>query len=107
MNMDTFNVSIVIPNYNGEHLIKQNMPSVIEAADAYPAKSEIIVVDDASKNNSVKVLEENFPEIKIIRHETNKGFSEAVHSGVTSSIYSIIILFNTIEYGCNSGSKFH
>jgi len=95
MNMDTLKVSIVIPNYNGEHLIKQNMVSVIEAADAYPAKSEIIVVDDASQDNSVKLLEENFPDIKIVQHEINKGFAEAVHSGVTSSIYSIIILLNT------------
>lgn len=93
--MDTFNVSIVIPNYNGEQLIKQNMPSVIEAADVYPAKSEIIVVDDASQDNSVKVLEENFPDIKIVSHEINKGFAEAVHSGVKFSIYSIIILLNT------------
>jgi len=95
MNMDTLKVSIVIPNYNGEHLIKQNMVSVIEAADAYQAKSEIIVVDDASQDNSVKLLEKNFPDIKIVQHEINKGFSEAVHSGVKSSIYSIIILLNT------------
>jgi GT2 family glycosyltransferase len=95
MNMNTLNVSIVIPNYNGEHFIKQNMPSVIEAADIYPAKSEIIVVDDDSRDNSVKILEENFPDIKIVRHEINKGFAETVHSGVTSSMYSIIILLNT------------
>lgn len=93
--MDTLEVSIVIPNYNGENLIRQNMDSVIEATNAYPAKSEIIVVDDASQDDSIKVLVENFPDIKIVRHEINKGFAEAVHSGVKSSLYSIIILLNT------------
>jgi len=95
MNMDTLEVSIVIPNYNGENLIRQNMPSVIEATNAYPAKSEIIVVDDASQDDGIKVLVENFPDIKIVHHEINKGFAEAVHSGVKSSLYSIIILLNT------------
>lgn len=93
--MDTLEVSIVIPNYNGENLIRQNMPSVIEATNAYPAKSEIIVVDDASQDDGIKVLVENFPDIKIVHHEINKGFAEAVHSGVKSSLYSIIILLNT------------
>jgi GT2 family glycosyltransferase len=88
-------VSIIIPNYNGEQILERNLSSVVESADAYPGKCEIIVVDDASQDDSVKLIAENFPEIKVVQHETNKGFAESVCSGVRSSIYEIIILLNS------------
>jgi GT2 family glycosyltransferase len=93
--MDALAVSIIIPNYNGEHLLRQNLASVLAAANAYPAQSEVIVVDDASQDSSIEFLEDNYSQIKIVRHKTNKGFSEAVHSGIDNSIFSIAILLNT------------
>src|SRR3989304_2636726 len=41
--------SIVIPNYNGAHLIRKNLPAVLRAAGEH----EVIVVDDASTDESV------------------------------------------------------
>jgi len=93
--MDSVAVSIIIPNYNGEEILGKTLPSVLEAADAYPVKCEIIVVDDASQDESVNMITEDFPEIKLVRHEINQGFSEAVHSGVQASAYEIIILLNS------------
>lgn len=87
-------VSIIIPNYNGEQILSKNLRSVVEAADAYPGESETIVVDDASEDDSIKIIDENFSKVKIVRHDINKGFSEAVHSGVDSSVHPIIILLN-------------
>ncbi len=87
-------VSIIIPNYNGELILRKNLRSVVEAADAYPGESETIVVDDASEDDSIKIIDENFSDVKIVRHDINKGFSGAVHSGVDSSVHPIIILLN-------------
>ncbi|OEU81206.1 MAG: hypothetical protein BA872_07495 [Desulfobacterales bacterium C00003060] len=88
-------VSIIIPNYNGEQILSKTLVSVVEAAHAYPGECEIIVVDDASLDKSVKLIWEDFPEIKVVLHDTNKGFAEAVNTGIKSSICQIIILLNS------------
>ncbi|MGD8523628.1 MAG: glycosyltransferase [Desulfobacterales bacterium] len=93
--MDASGVSIIIPNYNGEQILKRSLACVIEAASAYPGSCEIIVVDDASTDNSFRMIADQFPEIKVIRHEINQGFSEAVHSGVRASMHAILIFVNT------------
>lgn len=93
--MDPAPVSIIIPNYNGEQILSKNFSSVVKATRAYPGESEILVVDDASQDNSIRFIEEKFPKVRIVRHDINKGFIEAVHSGIKSSIYPIIILLNT------------
>ena len=100
--MDFIPVSIIIPNYNGEHILNRSLAKVVEAGHAYPGEYEIIIVDDASQDNSIQLISDNFSEIKLVLHNTNKGFAEAVHSGVRSSIHSIILLLNTDVFpDCN------
>ena len=93
--MNIVPVSIVIPNYNGEPILAKTLASVVEAVKAYPGESEIIVVDDASQDKSILLITNNFPGIKVVRHNTNKGFAETVHSGIKLSIYPISILLNS------------
>jgi GT2 family glycosyltransferase len=89
-------VSVVIPNYNGEGLLGKNLPKVIEAK-ANPANHiiEIIIVDDASFDGSVAFLKKNFPEVKLIKHKVNRGFSSAVNTGVRMAKGDLIVLLNT------------
>ncbi|MGD8893151.1 MAG: glycosyltransferase, partial [Desulfobacterales bacterium] len=75
--MDFIPVSIIIPNYNGEQILANNLVSVIQATESYPGESELIVVDDASQDNSVQMITMNFPEIKVVKHDINQGFAEA------------------------------
>ncbi len=96
--METWPVSIIIPNYNGEQILLRALTCVTEAVRAYAGQSEIIVVDDASQDNSISLISQNFPDIKLVQHETNRGFSEAVHSGVGTAVYPIIILLNSDVY---------
>jgi GT2 family glycosyltransferase len=96
--MDSLAVSIIIPNYNGEQILPRALASATEAVRAYAGQSEIIVVDDASRDNSVDLISQNFPDIKLVRHEVNKGFSEAIHSGVKAAVYPIVILLNSDVY---------
>ena len=88
-------VSIVIPNYNGEPILAKTLASVVEAVEAYPGESEIIIVDDASQDRSIPLITNNFPGIKVVQHNTNKGFAETVHSGIKLSNYPINILLNS------------
>jgi GT2 family glycosyltransferase len=96
--MDSLAVSIIIPNYNGEQILPRALTSVTEAVRAYAGQNEIIVVDDASQDNSIDLISQNFPNIKLVRHEKNKGFSEAIHSGVQTAVYPIVILLNSDVY---------
>ncbi len=94
--MKSNEISIIIPNYNGESLLKENLPLVINAKKYFEdngGKCEIIVVDDASEDKSVNILK-NF-RLKIVKHNSNKGYSASVHSGVKHSIYRLIFLLNS------------
>ncbi len=91
-----YKVSLVIPNYNGEELIQKNLPYVISAYKSNENKIvEIIVVDDASSDKSVSLLKKDFPEVKIIKHKINRGFSSSVNTGVRMSKGDLIALLNT------------
>lgn len=89
-------VSIIIPNYNGESLLKSNLPFVQKAKEFTKNNIlEVIVVDDGSKDKSVDVLKNLFPWVKLIKHKINRGFSAAVNIGVRSSKGDLICLLNS------------
>ena len=49
-------LSIVIPNYNGESNLRNNIPKLIEVIRKYREDLEIIITDDASSDNSLQVI---------------------------------------------------
>lgn len=100
------NISIVIPNYNGEALLRKNLPKVFESVDYYIQKTkeqaEIIVVDDFSTDNSVSsidyyasILNHKNISFRILLNKKNLGFSSTVNYGVSDSIGEIVILLNS------------
>jgi GT2 family glycosyltransferase len=99
------NISIVIPNYNGEQLLKRNLPKVLAAIRDYKKGIiEIIIPDDASSDNSVEVIDEFLKSIKdkhivgkTIRNNDRKkgGFSANVNRGAVLATGDILILLNS------------
>ncbi len=93
------NISIVIPNYNGSELLKKNLPKIFEELKNYEkGKNEIIVVDDGSLDDSIKVLKDfrnEYKNLKVFENEKNLGFSSTVNKGVSKTDSDIIILLNT------------
>jgi GT2 family glycosyltransferase len=65
-------VAVVILNWNGKTLLEKFLPSVVKSD--YP-NLQIIVGDNASTDDSVLFLEENYPEVKIIVNKENYGFA--------------------------------
>ncbi len=88
-------VSIIIPNFNGEPILPKTLASVEEAIQVYPGEVEVIVVDDASSDGSVDLVEGHFPSVRLVRHSTNRGFSEAIHSGVAAARHQLLLLLNS------------
>lgn len=89
-------VSIVMPCYNTAELIRKNLPLVLEASKN-PENNiiEVIVVDDASQDASAEVIKKEFPEIRLIRHRVNRGFSAAVNTGARMAKGELICLLNS------------
>jgi len=91
-----FSVSVIIPNFNGEALLKKNIPIFLRAKNFAGNKiEEIIIVDDGSSDNSAKFIKSNYPEIKLIRHTKNRGFSASVNTGARMAKGDLIALLNT------------
>lgn len=83
--------SIVILNYNGKQHLKQFLPSVVE----FSSGTEIIIVDNASKDDSVKFLNENYPSLRLIQLDKNYGFAEGYNQGLKQIDADIFVLLNS------------
>jgi len=84
-------VSVIIPNYNGEELLSHNLPNVIKFCKA----CEIIIVDDASSDGSVKLIKKSYRDIKLIKNSRNLGFARSINIGVESASGDLVLLLNS------------
>lgn len=99
------NLSIIIPNYNGQDLLKKNLPLVLKSVKNYKGgKVEIIIPDDPSTDNSKEVIEDFIGNIiqkniigkTITNNDKNEaGFSKNVNRGLSLATGDILILLNS------------
>jgi len=88
-------LSVVIPNWNGKRLLEKNLPAVLKACQEWAKTGwEIIVVDDASTDDSLAFLKENYPQVKVVVHQKNQRFAAACNSGVKSARGEVVVLLN-------------
>jgi len=84
--------SIIIPNWNGEKLLKNSLPTVFKSG-----VDQVIVVDNGSEDGSVallKNLQVQYPQLKTIFNQKNLGFARAVNQGVKEAKNEIVVLLN-------------
>ena len=86
-------LSVVIVNYNVKHFLEQCLCSVCKAARNVQS-AEIIVVDNASSDGSVKYISERFPDITLIASEKNLGFARANNLAIKKSKGEYVLLLN-------------
>lgn len=86
----TVPVSVVIPAYNRERMLRRALESV-RAQSAAPA--EIVVVDDASTDRTAAVAEELGA--RVVRHEQNAGEGAARNSGIAAATQSWVALLDS------------
>lgn len=86
-------ISIVTLNYNGKQFLEDFFNSAKEVD--YPKDGyEIIMVDNKSTDGSVRFVEENFPEVKIINAEANLGFGKGNNLGIKAAKGGLVYLLN-------------
>jgi GT2 family glycosyltransferase len=87
-------VSVVIPTYNGRHLLERNLPPLVHAASRHDAPVEIIVVDDAGSDDTVRFLGEHFPDVTLLVNKRNLGFAETMNRGIRAARYELVLALN-------------
>lgn len=88
-------ISVVIPNYNGRHLLEQNLPSVYAALKNSKTDFEIIITDDCSTDSSIAFIRQNYPLVRLIINEKNLGFSASCNRGIEIAEKDLVLLLNT------------
>lgn len=92
------NISVVIPTFNGQKLLAQHLPAVAAMLDP---GDEIIIVDDASTDNTAEWLQTEIPkyqhqqlQLHLVAHANNRRFAAAVNTGVEAAQHSHVFLLN-------------
>ena len=85
-------VAVVILNWNGLDFLKRFLPSI--CASTYP-NLDIIVGDNASNDNSVSFVRENYPQIKISINDQNYGFAGGYNRVLNSLDQDYFVLLNS------------
>lgn len=88
-------ISVILPNYNGRKLLEKNLPGIIKALKKWSGLSEIIVVDDASTDDSVSYLKQSYPDIRLVIHQKNQRFAKSCNDGVSAAKGDVFVLLNT------------
>ena len=83
--------SVIIPNWNGARYLPICLDSL--RRQTYP-NFEVIVADNASTDESIALIERNYPEVILVGLPTNRGFAGAVNAGIRHSRGQIVVLLN-------------
>ena len=85
-------LSIIIVSYNVCSYLRQCLQSIIKSNRF--GEYEIIIIDNYSHDDSCRMVENEYPEIKLIKNKENFGFSKAVNIGIDNSNGEFICVLN-------------
>lgn len=103
------NVSLFFPVYNDERTVRTVTEKSIQLLERIANEYEIIIVDDGSPDQSGEIAEElarEYPNVRVIHHENNLGYGQAVRSGLQESSFEWICFTDgDDEYDVNDFEK--
>lgn len=84
-------ISVIIPNWNGAH----HLPTCLDSLRRQTySQFEVIVVDNNSQDDSLALMENEYPEVRVIGLEENRGFAGAVNVGIKEAGGEVIAVLN-------------
>lgn len=86
-------VSIIILNYNGRGYLEKFLPVLYRSVNKELAR--IIVADNASSDDSVEYLKENWPEVEVYNFQKNYGFAEGYNIAIKRASTEYVLLLNS------------
>lgn len=85
-------VAIVILNWNGQAMLEKYMPSVLQYSKD---EATVYVADNASTDQSMEMLRQHFPGVKLIQLEKNWGFAEGYNKALKQVDAEYYLLLNS------------
>ena len=85
-------LAIVILNWNGAEMLKKYLPSVLQCSKD---EAVVYVADNASTDDSIALLKEQFPEVRLILLEKNWGFAEGYNKALEQVDAEYYLLLNS------------
>jgi GT2 family glycosyltransferase len=82
-------VAVVILNWNGKQLLEQFLPSVVQ----YSKEATVYVADNASTDDSVAFIKDQFPEVSIVVNPTNTGYAGGYNDAlqhIEADVYALV-----------------
>lgn len=92
MSHESIYISVVVISFNGLEFIEDCLTTVVKSLQ--DVSSEIIVIDNASGDGTVDIINSRFSNIKLIQNKTNLGFARAVNQGFDHARGEYILLLN-------------
>jgi GT2 family glycosyltransferase len=89
---ENLSLSVVIPSFNTADLTLQCLATLLREA---PPGSEVIVVDDGSRDDSVARIRDQFPQVELVCHDHSQGFTAAANSGLSRARGDLLLLLNS------------
>jgi len=84
-------VAVVILNWNGKELLNRFLPSVVN----FSKGATIYLADNASDDDSIDFVSNNFPNVKIIKNKVNGGFAQGYNDALKNLSEDIFVLLNS------------
>ena len=85
-------IAVVILNWNGKNFLDDLLPTLVQHT---PPEVDIVVGDNASSDNSVEFLKQNYPQIQIIQNDKNYGFAEGYNRVLNKVKADYFVLLNS------------
>ena len=95
-------VSVIIPNYNREQLLKRTISSVLKDATVSAKRTKIIVVDDGSTDNSFNVAKSFGSNVQVVKQE-HLGSNAARNRGLALASGEYIRFVDSDDWLKNTG----
>ena len=90
--MDKLKLAVVILNWNGVKFLQDFIPIVVSNL---PDFAELIIADNASSDESVQFLQENYSELRLIQNEQNGGFAKGYNDALKQIDSEYYVLLNS------------
>jgi N-acetylglucosaminyl-diphospho-decaprenol L-rhamnosyltransferase len=86
-------VSVVVVSWNGARLLPACLDALL-AQDAPGRQVEIVVVDNGSTDQTLPLLRESYPTVRVVALPSNAGFAVGANRGIAASTAPLVVLVN-------------
>jgi glycosyltransferase involved in cell wall biosynthesis len=93
--MNKPDISFFFPIYNDERTVRIVTEKAIRLFNEIANQYEIVIVDDASPDKAGEIADQlarEYPQVKVVHHETNRGYGAAVKSGIANTKYDWVCM---------------